>query len=346
MFEKPVFFNEDCVEGCRRHIPDGVVDLIVTDPPYGIEGDRLHKHYNRKEEFVLDGYVEVPADEYGEFSRKWIAEAERILRPGGSIYIVSGYTNLIHVLNALRATRLQEVNHIVWKYNFGVHTTRKYVSSHYHILFYRKPGGSATFNTHCRFGASERGEGNGSLNYQDREDVWVINREYKPGKTKNKNELPSRLLMKMIQYSSNEGDLVCDLFLGGFSTARIALGMNRRAVGFELSKTAFAHQAREMATVERGALLRDLRVPEAGLPPRQGLPWGSGEKERIASRFAALGASGLTKKKVMDVLSREFGRGYWSLEKVIKTQVLTRRSGVTRQNDLFADRQAQGGRHG
>lgn len=272
MFDEPTFYNEDCIEGSHRHIPDGVVDLIITDPPYGIEGDQLHKHYNRKEEFVLDGYVEVPANEYEEFSRKWIAQAERILRPGGSIYIVSGYTNLIHILNALRATSLHEVNHIIWKYNFGVHTTRKYVSSHYHILYYTKPGAPATFNTHCRFGANERAEGNGSLNYQDREDVWIINREYKPGKTKNKNELPSRLLMKILQYSSNEEDLVCDLFLGGFSTARMALGLSRRAVGFELSKTAFQHQVREMAEVERGALLLGLKTPEAGLPPRQRLP--------------------------------------------------------------------------
>ncbi len=134
------FYNEDCIIGCRRHIPDGAVDLIVTDPPYGINGHQLHKHYNRKEAFVLDGYIEVPAGEYRDFSCQWIAEAERILRPGGSIYIVSGYTNLVDILTALRDTSLQEVNHIIWKYNFGVYTRNKYISSHYHILYYVKPG--------------------------------------------------------------------------------------------------------------------------------------------------------------------------------------------------------------
>ena len=54
-----VFFNMDCIDGCRQHIPDNSVDLIITDPPYGINGDTLHKHYNRKESFVIDGYVEV-----------------------------------------------------------------------------------------------------------------------------------------------------------------------------------------------------------------------------------------------------------------------------------------------
>ena len=129
------FVHGDCVEGARATIADGTVDLIITDPPYGIGGDQLHRHYNRSEDLVVDGYVEVPAEEYGPFTHAWVAEAARILRPNGSIYVVSGYTNLYHVLDALRTAGLREVNHLVWKYAFGVHTRRKYISSHYHILY-------------------------------------------------------------------------------------------------------------------------------------------------------------------------------------------------------------------
>lgn len=253
-----VFYNCDCIEGAKTYIPDNSVDLIITDPPYGINGDTLHRHYNRNEEFVIDGYVEIPASEYSKFSQMWVQEAERILRPGGSMYVVSGYTHLCDILNALRATSLREINHIIWKYNFGVFTSQKYVSSHYHILFYEKPGRrhqKRTFNLESRFRLDERDARNRSLNYQDREDVWVINREYKPGRVKNKNELPTALLKKMIQYSSNEGDLVCDLFLGGFSTARVAVGLNRRATGFEISPTIFDVKIKEMYGVDPGHLL-------------------------------------------------------------------------------------------
>jgi len=225
-------YNKDCITGAKEKIKDNSIDLIITDPPYGIAGDKLDKHYHRKESNVIEGYVDIPKSEYYQFSVAWIKEAERVLRPGGSLYVVSGYSNLIDILNALKQTKFEEINHIIWKYNFGVYTSKKYVSSHYHILYYVKPGGKVTFNTHSRFGPQEKEENGGSKNYRDREDVWIINREYKPGEVKNKNELPNELLIKMMQYSSNENDLIADFFLGGFSTAKVALGLNRRVIGF------------------------------------------------------------------------------------------------------------------
>ena len=128
------FYDEDCVAAAKKHHSAGSVVLIITDPPYGINGDEFHPHYNLDEEFVVEGYVDVRASEDGEFSLNWIREAERILKPGGSIYIVSGYTNLHHIQRALRQTELEEIHQIIWKYNIGVYTIKKYVSSDYQIL--------------------------------------------------------------------------------------------------------------------------------------------------------------------------------------------------------------------
>lgn len=311
-------YCEDCIEGCRERIGDGSVDLIITDPPYGIDGTTLHKHYHRKEEFVLDGYIEVPNEEYFEFTQQWIQEAERILRPGGTLYVLSGYTHLIDILNALRETSLVERNHLIWKYNFGVHTKKKYVSSHYHILYYVKPGGEPTFNTYCRYGPQERKDNGGSLNYEDREDVWTIKKEYKQGQTKNKNELPNALLQKLIQYSSDEGNVVCDLFLGGFSTAKVALGLNRKAIGFELSKPAFDYRIKEMEGISPGELLPTLRQPEMENPVNQGKKWTESEKDILLERFRGLMGAGSSKKAAIYTLMGEFGRGYFSVFNVIE----------------------------
>ncbi len=312
------FYNMDCIEGVRSHFADESVDLIITDPPYGIEGDALHRHYNRNELHVVDGYVEIPLADYPSFSRKWIREAERILRPGGQMYVISGYSNLIHILNALHETDLQEINHIIWKYNFGVYTSRKYVSSHYHILYYAKPGGRRTFNLECRYGLQERDDQGGSLNYRDREDVWIIDREYKPGRSKNKNELPDELLTKMMQYSSNEGELVCDLFLGGFSTARVALGLNRNATGFEVSSEIFSHGVNLLRTVEPGYLCDSLRRPTVGRPRNQGKRWTESEIQQLLQRFEGIMQEGNTKKKAIEELTEEFGRGRFSIQRILR----------------------------
>ena len=249
----------------------------------------------------------------------WIAEAARVLRPGGQIYVVSGYSRLVDVLLGLKQARLEEVNHIIWKYNFGVYTSRKFVSSHYHILYYAKPGGTRTFNLESRFGKSEAPVGGGSSNYRDREDVWVINREYKPGQRKNKNELPEALLLKMLQYSSTPGDTVADFFMGGGSTGRVARGLGRKFIGFELSLSAYSHADASIRGVGFGERVPFVRNPApSASPENEGEPWTEGDYGRLADAYHALLRRGVRKKDLVEILSTKFGRGYWSISKALK----------------------------
>jgi site-specific DNA-methyltransferase (adenine-specific) len=219
----------------QQHVKDNSVDLIFTDPPYGIDGDGLDVHYHRDESKVVPGYIDVPLTEYARFSRDWITECARVLRPGGSIYVVSGYTNLHHILNALHATDLKEINHIIAQYSFGVSTKNKFVSSHYHVLFWAKPEKSQqkrTFNSNYKFADQKD-------SYHDRLSVQPMPRDYKPGQLKNKNQLSEDFIEKFIMYSSNRGDTVLDCFGGGLTTARTALRFGRKFIGFELNKNAY-----------------------------------------------------------------------------------------------------------
>ena len=228
-------YNQSCIEGMREHVADDSIDLIFTDPPYGIKGDELDVHYHRDESKVVPGYVDVPLSEYAKFSLDWIKECERVLRPGGSMYIVSGYTNLHHILNALHATKLEEINHIIAKYSFGVSTKNKFVSSHYHVLFWQKPDRGSqkrTFNSNYKYTDQKD-------SYHDRLSVQDMPRDYKPGQVKNKNQLSEDFIEKFIMYSSNRGDTVLDCFGGGLTTGRTALRWGRNFVGFELNKNAY-----------------------------------------------------------------------------------------------------------
>lgn len=229
-------YNEDCIQGMRKHVADNSIDLIFTDPPYGIAGDELDVHYNRDESNVVPGYIDIPLDQYRQFSIDWINECERVLRPGGSIYIVSGYTNLHHILNSLHSTKLEEINHIIAQYSFGVSTKNKFVSSHYHILFWQKPNKGKqkrTFNSNWQYTDQKD-------SYHDRLSVQSMPRDYKPGQIKNKNQLSETFIKKFIMYSSNRGDTVLDCFGGGLTTGRTALRYGRNFIGFELNKHAYA----------------------------------------------------------------------------------------------------------
>jgi len=239
-------YNQSCVEGMREHVADESVDLVFTDPPYGIDGDELDVHYHRDESKVVPGYIDVPLTQYAQFSLDWIRDCERVLRPGGSMYIVSGYTNLHHVLNALHSTSLVEINHVIAQYSFGVSTKNKYVSSHYHVLFWAKPDrgqNKRTFNSNWKFTDQKD-------SYHDRLTVQNMPRDYKPGQVRNKNQLSEDFIEKFIKYSSNRGDTVLDCFGGGLTTGRTALRWGRNFVGFELNKNAYDAFVPTLDTVE------------------------------------------------------------------------------------------------
>ena len=230
-------YNEDCVQGMEG-VGDSTVDLIVTDPPFGIGFGGAKPNYNRTASLVLDGYGEVGADRYRQFCMAWMGQAFRVLKDTGSMYVFSGWNNLKDVLAALDDTGFTTINHIVWRYPFGVHTRTRYVTSHYTIPYVCKDPRKRRFYPYSRFGKGERAGGGrgGSLHYRDKESVWDIKREYWRGKEKTPTKLPAEIVAKMLAYSSTKGDLVLDPFLGSGQVAVVAKGMGRRYMGFEVSK--------------------------------------------------------------------------------------------------------------
>ncbi|MDW8104916.1 MAG: site-specific DNA-methyltransferase [Armatimonadota bacterium] len=223
----------DCREGMKQ-MPADFVDLIVTDPPFAIHFRAKRSNYNRTQGRVLEGYNEVPAEEYYEFTLSWMREAYRVLKGSGSMYVFSGWNNLKDILNALDEVGFITVNHIIWKYQFGVCTKRRFVTSHYHCLYVCKDDRLRRFYPDARFAADSRLPDGGNARYRDMEDVWVIPREYWNGDVKTPTKLPAELIRKILQYSSREGDIVLDPFLGSGQVAVVAQQMARRYIGFEI----------------------------------------------------------------------------------------------------------------
>ena len=122
----------------------------------------------------------------------------------------------------------------------------------------------------------------------------------------------------MIQYSSNEGDLVADFFLGGFSTAKVAIGLNRRAIGFEISKLMFDTRIKVMETITPGYLTSSLRSPTIKETKNLGQAWTQEDYAKLNERFNTLCAKGKFKKQIIAELCEEFGRGRFAIEKALK----------------------------
>lgn len=218
----PIKFDEiiysDCISGMEK-LPESCVDLIIADPPFGIEFNGKGSQYNRDDDLVVEGYREV-RENYDTFTHKWISKLPKIMKETASAFIFSGWSNLSDILNALEKNNLVIINHIIWKYQFGVFTRNKFVTSHYHVLFVVKNEKNYYFNKIEHYPL----------------DIWDINRTYSPGEKKNSTKLPFEVVTKCINFCSRPGDLIFDPFMGNGTTAVCAKANFRHYLGFEINK--------------------------------------------------------------------------------------------------------------
>jgi len=228
-------YNKDCIVGMKA-IPNEKIDLVVTDPPFAINFKAKKSNYNRTASRVLSGYDEIKAEDYYDFTNAWMAEAYRILKKSGSMYVFSGWNNLKDILTALDDNNFTTINHIIWKYQFGVVTSKKFVTSHYHCLFVCKDDKKRKFFPYSRFEKNAKTSDGQSLHYRDKEDVWIIKREYWTGDDKTPTKLPAEIIKKILEYSSEKKDLVLDPFLGSGQVAVISKMLGRQYLGFETVK--------------------------------------------------------------------------------------------------------------
>lgn len=328
-----MLYNEGCVEGAKKHIEDESIGLGIHDPPFGISEKSFDKHYNRKESNVVEGYVEAPEDYY-KFSLEWIEQASRILEPSGSMYIISGWSNADIIGSAIRKLKFHVRNKIIWNFNFGVYTKKKYVTSHYEIFHVVKNKNvQPVFNTFCRYGMQEKdGEGKSVL-YNDLSSVWQINKEYHTEQEKNQNKLPEELIKKMILYSSNKGDRVCDFFLGNFTTAISCKKTGRIPVGFELNKIRFDEKVEVVQFTKEGKL----PIVENIVPLNQGKRF---SEEEMLEIYSYVDDNYYIKKKskIIKDLQEKYQRGKFSIKNVVDKYCESckgNRDGFKMESDIF-----------
>ena len=106
----------DCVEAMRR-LPDACVDLVFADPPYNLQlGGDLARPDGSHVDAVTDHWDQFDSfAAYDKFSRLWLTEARRVLRPNGSLWVIGSYHNIFRLGAMLQDMGFWILNDVVWR---------------------------------------------------------------------------------------------------------------------------------------------------------------------------------------------------------------------------------------
>ena len=230
-------FHCDCLK-LLDQMADNSVDLIFADPPFN-----LAKEYGT-------GFNDaISEQEYLEWTEQWLTECVRVLKTGGAFFVYNIPHWSTHISNIL--DRHLNFRHWIAIYMRGLMPVQnKLHPSHYGLLYYIKGEKPTTFNQqripmptcrHCGgeihdYGGKKRGLNPNGLCIAD---VWTDINPVRHQKYKNRvaNELPLKLLYRVISLASNEGDIVFDPFGGSGTTYVVAEYLKRKWIGAEIGDT-------------------------------------------------------------------------------------------------------------
>src|SRR5687768_1109644 len=108
--------HDDCVAAMAR-LPDSSIDMIFADPPYNLQlgGDLFRPEGGRVDAVDDDWDKFVDFADYDRFTRAWLAEARRILKPNGTLWVIGSYHNIFRVGAALQDAGYWILNDIIWR---------------------------------------------------------------------------------------------------------------------------------------------------------------------------------------------------------------------------------------
>ncbi len=257
-----------------QSLPDTLADLIYIDPPFNTgksrartqlttvrsdNGDRTGFAGRRyaTTEVATRAYTDA-FDDYLAFLEPRLREAYRLLAPHGTLYFHIDYRE-VHYCKVLLDTifgRSSFLNEVIWAYDYGARTRRKWPPKHDNILVYVKDPGSYTFNADALdripymapglVGPEKAARGKTPTDTWFNTIVPTNSRE----KTGYPTQKPLAILRRMITASSNQGDLVLDFFAGSGTTGAACLELNRRFILVDDNPQALEVMSHRFANVD------------------------------------------------------------------------------------------------
>ena len=235
----------DCITAMAG-LPDKSVDMIFADPPYNLQlGGDLFRPEGGRVDAVDDAWDKFDSlAAYDDFTRDWLAEARRILKDDGTIWVIGSYHNIFRVGSLLQDADFWILNDVVWRKTNPMPNFRgtRFTNAHETLIWCSKSEKARyTFNYTTMKALND--------DLQMRSD-WLFpicsGAEREKGDDGHKahpTQKPEALLYRVMLACTKPGDVVLDPFFGTGTTGAVARRLGRRWIGIE-RETAYVEVAR------------------------------------------------------------------------------------------------------
>jgi site-specific DNA-methyltransferase (adenine-specific) len=196
-------------------LPDASVDMVLTDPPYGLQ-DGKSKVQKRHANILHE--LNIPWDNI--LPVTWLTDAARVLKLGGNIVVWTDKLSVQTIWETMEEFGLHPLQTIYWKKtNPAPHPRSNFVSAIESAVFGYKEGAKRTWH------------GGGTT--QNVFEYPFVGNDERVGHPTQK---PLKLFERLITLLSNPDDVVLDPFLGSGTTAVACKLLGRQCIGIEMSQ--------------------------------------------------------------------------------------------------------------
>ncbi len=224
----------DCIEAMRS-LPTASVDLVFADPPYNLQlGGDLNRPDGSHVDAVTDHWDQFDSMAvYDKFTREWLTEARRVLKPDGGLWVIGSYHNIFRVGSILQDLGFWILNDIVWRKTNPMPNFRgtRFTNAHETLIW-------ASMGEKSRYHFNYRAMKTLNDELQMRSD-WVMpicagaERLKENGKKAHPTQKPEALLYRVLLATTEKGDVVLDPFFGTGTTGAVAKRLGREWIGCE-----------------------------------------------------------------------------------------------------------------
>lgn len=230
----------DCIEQLRR-LPDACVDVVFADPPYNLQlkGELTRPDQSRVDAVDDDWDKFESFRAYDAFTRDWMQQARRVLKPRGTLWVIGSYHNIFRVGSVMQDLGFWLLNDIIWRKSNPMPNFKgtRFTNAHETLIWAARDENAKgyTFNYQAMKTLND--------DVQMRSD-WVLpicnggeRLKDSDGRKVHPTQKPESLLHRVILASTNPGDIVLDPFFGTGTTGAVAKKLGRHFIGIEADAT-------------------------------------------------------------------------------------------------------------